>query len=279
MGERRILGRGHRQPQRNLCQPATGRIGGASQRRRNSDGQVPPGVPPDPRALTPTASQQSTENRHGRQTGHRQRSAPPRWPPLRPSDESDCGTNPFVWAQPDQVEQQRVVEPLVLRLTADNRRRDSTLTAGWTRCTTSVGYGVLDDWSDVATPTAELTHRARQRRRWLVSRSGYIWLRRHAQMATMRRSDATTLPSGSSMRTGPCAITGPLGHVSDGSRLGIPVHTQLRRHGSCEWRNPMILRRCHHTSMNVSRCSTVSPPTPASEFPRRGFSGYAPCWC
>ena len=31
---------------------------------------------------------------------------------------------------------------------------------------------------------------------WLVSHSGYIWLRRHAQMATMKRSDATTLPSG-----------------------------------------------------------------------------------
>ena len=44
-GTWRMLGRGHRQPQRNLCQPQTGRIGGASQRRRNSDGQVPSGVP------------------------------------------------------------------------------------------------------------------------------------------------------------------------------------------------------------------------------------------
>ena len=44
-GKRRMLGRGHRQPQRNLCQPQTGRIGGATQRRRNSDGQVPSGVP------------------------------------------------------------------------------------------------------------------------------------------------------------------------------------------------------------------------------------------
>ena len=70
---------------------------------------------------------------------------------------------------------------------------------------------MLDDKSNVATPTAELTPGARQRRRWLVSHSGYIWLRRHVQVATMKRSDASTLPSGSSMRTGPCTITGPLG--------------------------------------------------------------------
>ena len=68
-GNRRIPGRGHRQPQRNLRQPQTGRVGGASQRRRNSDGQVPPGVPQQAHdALTPTASHQSTENRNGRQT-------------------------------------------------------------------------------------------------------------------------------------------------------------------------------------------------------------------
>jgi hypothetical protein len=35
--------------------------------------------------------------------------------------------------------------------------------------------------------------------------------RRHAQIATMKRSDSTTLPSGISMRTGPCTITGPDG--------------------------------------------------------------------
>jgi hypothetical protein len=56
---------------------------------------------------------------------------------------------------------------------------------------------VLDDRSNVATPTAELTHRGLgSAGGWLVSDSGYIWLRRHAQMATMKRSDATTLPSG-----------------------------------------------------------------------------------
>jgi len=61
-GKRRILGRGHRQPQRNLCQPQTGRIGGASQRRRDSDGQVPSGVPHQAHdALTPTRSPQSAK--------------------------------------------------------------------------------------------------------------------------------------------------------------------------------------------------------------------------
>ena len=56
----------------------------------------------------------------------------------------------------------------------------------------------------------------RHRRRWLVSHNGYTLLRRHAQMATMKRSDSTTLPSGSSMRTGPCTITGPLGIPAPG---------------------------------------------------------------
>jgi hypothetical protein len=31
----------------------------------------------------------------------------------------------------------------------------------------------------------------------------------HAQIATMNRSDSTTLPSGISIRTGPWIITGP----------------------------------------------------------------------
>ena len=35
--------------------------------------------------------------------------------------------------------------------------------------------------------------------------------RLHAQIATMNRSDSTTQPSGISMRTGPCTITGPAG--------------------------------------------------------------------
>ena len=46
-----------------------------------------------------------------------------------------AGQTRWCWPRPDQVDQQRVVEPLVLRRTAVNRRRDSTLTAGWTRCT------------------------------------------------------------------------------------------------------------------------------------------------
>jgi len=37
--------------------------------------------------------------------------------------------------QLDQLDQQAVVQPPVLRLTADNRRTDSTRTAGSTRCT------------------------------------------------------------------------------------------------------------------------------------------------
>ena len=42
------------------------------------------------------------------------------------------GQTRYCWPRPDQVDQQRVVEPPVLRLTAANRRRDPTLTAGYT---------------------------------------------------------------------------------------------------------------------------------------------------
>ena len=74
-----------RQPQRNLCQPHTGGIGGiggASQRRRDSDGQVPSGVRHQAHDAL-TTHPPWAEDRNGRQTGR---------PPLRPSDESDCGT-------------------------------------------------------------------------------------------------------------------------------------------------------------------------------------------
>jgi len=47
--------------------------------------------------------------------------------------------------------------------------------------------------------------------RWLVSHSGYSALRRQVHTATMNRSDSTTPPSGSSIRTGPEITTGPLG--------------------------------------------------------------------
>jgi hypothetical protein len=70
---------------------------------------------------------------------------------------------------------------------------------------------VLDDKPNVATPTAELTHRALGSAADGRCRTADIWLRRHAQMATMKRSDVTTLPSGSWMRTGPCTMAGPLG--------------------------------------------------------------------
>ena len=43
---------------------------------------------------------------------------------------TDCGTMLFALVRLDQVDQQAVVEPLVLRLTADNRRTDSTPTEG-----------------------------------------------------------------------------------------------------------------------------------------------------
>jgi hypothetical protein len=49
---------------------------------------------------------------------------------FRFSDGSDCGTMPFALVRLDQVDQQADVEPLVLRLTADNRRTDSTPTEG-----------------------------------------------------------------------------------------------------------------------------------------------------
>jgi hypothetical protein len=46
-----------------------------------------------------------------------------------------------------------------------------------------------------------------------VSHNGYALLRRQVQIATMNRSDSTTPPSGISMRTGPCTITGPEGTI------------------------------------------------------------------
>jgi len=54
---------------------------------------------------------------------------------------------------------------------------------------------VLDDKPNVATPTAELTHRALGSAADGRCRTADIWLRRHAQMANMKRSDATTLTS------------------------------------------------------------------------------------
>ena len=51
-------------------------------------------------------------------------------PTFRFSDGTDCGTSPFVLVRLDKVDQYAVVEPVVLRLTADNRRTDSTPTEG-----------------------------------------------------------------------------------------------------------------------------------------------------
>src|SRR6476659_1904820 len=41
---------------------------------------------------------------------------------------SDCGTSTYVLVRPGRLDQQAVVEPVVLRLTADNRRINSTST-------------------------------------------------------------------------------------------------------------------------------------------------------
>jgi hypothetical protein len=41
------------------------------------------------------------------------------------SDGSNCGTSPFILVRPGQLDQQAVVEPLVLRLTADFQRSPS----------------------------------------------------------------------------------------------------------------------------------------------------------
>ena len=50
-------------------------------------------------------------------------------------------------------------------------------------------------------------------RRWLVSHRGYDLLRLQAQIATMKRSDSTVLPSGISIHTGPSTMIGPLGTI------------------------------------------------------------------
>jgi hypothetical protein len=63
----------------------------------------------------------------------------------------------------------------------------------------------------------------RPRHRWLVSHKGYALLRRHVQIATMNRSDSTTLPSGISMRTGPCTSTGPEGTTRTMRGSGVSV--------------------------------------------------------
>jgi Iron-containing redox enzyme len=71
-------------------------------------------------------------------------------------------------------------------------------------CWAAGGSSLRRRWSDGS---------PRCRRRWLVSHNGYDLLRRHMQMATMKRSDCTTLPSGISMQTGPCTIRGPAGTI------------------------------------------------------------------
>jgi hypothetical protein len=47
---------------------------------------------------------------------------------FRFSDGSDYGTSPFALVGRDTLDQQAVVEPVVPRLAADNRRTDSTPT-------------------------------------------------------------------------------------------------------------------------------------------------------
>ena len=49
---------------------------------------------------------------------------------FRVRDGSDCRTSPFVLVRPDRLDQQAVVEPVVLRLTADNRRINLMPTEG-----------------------------------------------------------------------------------------------------------------------------------------------------
>ena len=45
---------------------------------------------------------------------------------FRFSDGSHCGTSSFILVRPDKLDPRVVVEPVVPRLTADNRRIDST---------------------------------------------------------------------------------------------------------------------------------------------------------
>ena len=89
-----------RQPQRNLCQPHTGRIGGASQRRRDSDGQVPSGVPhPAHDALTSARITAIGRLRNARQTGcsRRHHATGPlrssRWGATKPTDQTNHSRN------------------------------------------------------------------------------------------------------------------------------------------------------------------------------------------
>ena len=53
---------------------------------------------------------------------------------FRFSDGMKSGTYPFALVRLDQLDQQVVVEPLILRLTADNRRINSTPPRGSIRC-------------------------------------------------------------------------------------------------------------------------------------------------
>lgn len=59
------------------------------------------------------------------------------------------------------------------------------------------------------------------RGRWLVSHQGYVRLRRHVQIATMKRSEWAMVPSARTISTGPSMRTGPWGSTL--TRRGKPV--------------------------------------------------------
>ena len=73
----------------------------ASQRRRDSDGQVPSGVPPGPRRTDTHPPRTNRPKTVMGATRTSRRSAPPRWPPLRPSDEVIAGQTRSCWPRPD----------------------------------------------------------------------------------------------------------------------------------------------------------------------------------
>ena len=133
--------------------------------------------------------------------------------------------------------------------------------------------GCWNSGDTLATPAAGLTRSARRPTpRWLVSHSGYSRLRRQVQIATMKRSDSTTRPSGISMRTGPSTSTGPDGTTRTVRRSLVLTAFHLLDHDQLLFaRRPPADRRSPSTAP-VSQDRTERDPcvrTTSAWMPRR----------